>query len=54
MYARDKQANFRVINSNIGPLKRLRHSADYEDKRFLYNDSLHAIELVNRLNNLNY
>ncbi len=38
-------SDFRVINANIGQLKKLRHSADYSDSSFLYNDSLKAIEL---------
>lgn len=41
--------DFRVINSNIMQLKRLRSSADYDDKVFLYNDSLKSIQLSDKL-----
>ncbi len=37
--------DFRVINSNIMQLKKLRSTADYDDKAFLYNDSLKSIQL---------
>jgi hypothetical protein len=42
-------SDFRVINSTVGQLKRLRHSADYEDKAFLFNDSCNSIELSERI-----
>jgi hypothetical protein len=41
--------DFRVINSNMIQLKKLRSSADYEDKAFLYNDSLNSIHLSDNL-----
>jgi len=42
-------SDFRVVNTNIGQLKKLRHSADYSDDAFLYNDSLKAIELSGKI-----
>ena len=41
--------DFRVINSNMIQLKKLRSSADYEDKAFLYNDSLNSTHLSDNL-----
>jgi hypothetical protein len=41
--------DFRVINSNIIQLKKLRISADYDDKAFLYDDSLKSIQLSDNL-----
>ena len=41
----NNQSDFRVINSTIGQLKRLRHSADYDDKEFSYIQSRKSIEL---------
>lgn len=42
-------SDFRVINTNIGQLKKLRHSADYSDNAFLHDDSLKAIELSDKI-----
>ncbi len=41
----NNSSDFRVINSNILQLKRLRSSADYDDKAFLYSESLKSIQL---------
>ena len=49
-YIKENNSNdFRVINSNIAQLKRLRNSADYEDKAFRYNESLKSIQLSDEL-----
>lgn len=45
----NNSSDFRVINSNIMQLKRLRSSADYDDKAFLYSESLNSIQLSNTL-----
>lgn len=45
----NNSSDFRVINSNIMQLKRLRSSADYDDKAFLYSESLKSIELSDNL-----
>jgi len=37
--------DFRVFNNNIGQLKKLRHSADYDEVGFSYNESQQSIEL---------
>lgn len=45
----NNSSDFRVINSNIMQLKRLRSTADYDDKAFLYSESLKSIELSDNL-----
>lgn len=45
----NNSSDFHVINSNIMQLKRLRSSADYDDKAFLYSESLNSIQLSNTL-----
>ncbi len=42
-------SDFRVINSNIMQLKRLRYQSDYEDKLVYHNDSLNSLDLAEKI-----
>ncbi|MEA4968076.1 MAG: HEPN domain-containing protein [Bacteroidaceae bacterium] len=41
----NNEGDFRVFNNNIGQLKRLRHSADYDDVGFSFQESEKSIYL---------